>query len=222
MSGKLKSNISDFLPQKKNWQTNSNNNYDRFNNYCFQLCEIIDNKCIKLDMGEEIYVKFLGYLHSQKWNKIIQNNCKHYYYNDLQLIINEYGDQWCKKDKIFSYNSLKNKEISNIDVRVTLYRTNKIPIELFPPITTYHDIRKIRKTRFIKDNVSFELLIIGHRDKCISYEIKIYGNVQTSDVIKQFIKFYKKFNKTELQDFQLSDSMTIQNFDMSKLSLSII
>ena len=29
-------------------------------------------------------------------------------------------------------------------------------------------------------------------------------------------------NKTELQDFQLYDSVTIQNFDMSKLSLSII
>ena len=121
MSGKLKSNISDFLPQKKNWQTNSNNNYDRFNNYCFQLCEIIDNKCIKLDMGEEIYVKILGYLHSQKWNKIIQNNCKHYYYNDLQLIIYEYGDQWCKKDKIFGYNS----RLDTIQATVANYKMKK-------------------------------------------------------------------------------------------------
>lgn len=214
--------LLNLLPIKSANQTNSNSNYDRFNNYCFQICEIIDKNYVKLDIGEEKYIKILGYLHSKKWEKIIQNNCKHFFYNDLQLIINEYGDQWCKKDKIFSYNSLRNNEISNIDVRVTLYRTNKIPIELFPPITTYNDIRKIRKTRFIKDNVSFELLIIGHRDKCISYEIKIYGNVQTSDVIKQFVKFYKKFNKTELQDFQLYDSVTIQNFDMSKLSLSII
>ena len=86
-------------------------------------------------------------------DKIIQNNCKHYYYNDLQLIINEHGDHWCKKDKIFSYNTIKNESIDEMDIRVSLYRTNKIPTEIFPPITEYHDIRKIRKTRFIKKNV---------------------------------------------------------------------
>ncbi len=146
--------ISNFLPSKLGKQTNSKNNYDKFNNYCFQICEIINDNCVKLDIGEENYVKILGYLHSSKWDKIIQNNCKHYFYNDLQLIINEYGDQWCKKDKIFSYNTLKNDNNNEMDIRISLYRTNKIPTEIFPPITKYNDIRKIRKTRFIKKNVN--------------------------------------------------------------------
>ena len=137
--------LLNLLPIKSKFQTNSNSNYDRFNNYCFQICDIIDKKNIKLDIGEEKYIKILGYLHSKKWEKVIQNNCKHFFYNDLQLIVNEYGDQWCKKDKIFSYNTLQNNNDRGNDIRVSLYRTNKIPIDLFPPITTYHDIRKIVK-----------------------------------------------------------------------------
>jgi len=214
----IKSNILNNLPIKDSKQTNSNNNYDKFNNYCFQICEIIDNNVIKLDIGEEKYIKILGYLHSQTWDKIIQNNCKHFYYNDLQLIINEYGDQWCKKDKIFSYNTLQN-DIGD-GIRISLYRTNKIPIEIFPPITNYHDIRKIVKTRFIKNNVSFEILIIGHRDKYLSYEIKIYGNLQSSNVVEQFIEFYEKCEDNN--NLNLCRSIILDNFDISKLSLSII
>ena len=217
----MENNISNFLPSKKAKQTNSKNNYDKFNNYCFQICEIIDKNCVKLDIGEENYVKILGYLHSLRWDKIIQNNCKHYYYNDLQLIINEYGDQWCKKDKIFSYNTLKNEVINEIDIRISLYRTNKIPTEIFPPITNYHDIRKIRKTRFIKKNVSFEILVIGHRDRYISYEIKIYGNV-LSNVVNQFNQFMKKCNEVSFLKFSKKNSVIIDNHDISKLSLSII
>jgi hypothetical protein len=213
--------ISNFLPSKLGKQTNSKNNYDKFNNYCFQICEIINDNCVKLDVGEENYVKILGYLHSSKWDKIIQNNCKHYFYNDLQLIINEYGDQWCKKDKIFSYNTLKNDNNNEMDIRISLYRTNKIPTEIFPPITKYNDIRKIRKTRFIKKNVSFEILVIGHRDKYISYEVKIYGNV-LSNVVSQFTKFMKNFTEVSNLKFTKMNSISIDNYDISKLSLSII
>ena len=214
--------LLNLLPIKSANQTNSNNNYDRFNNYCFQICEIIDKNYVKLDIGEEKYIKILGYLHSKKWEKIIQNNCKHFFYNDLQLIINEYGDQWCKKDKIFSYNTLQNNDDRGNDIRVSLYRTNKIPIDLFPPITTYHDIRKIVKTRFIKDNVSFEVLVIGHRDKCLSYEIKIYGNTQSSNILQQFVNFYEEFCKSTSKDLNLFRSITLNNYDISKLSVSII
>ena len=214
--------LLNLLPIKSANQTNSNNNYDRFNNYCFQICDIIDKNHIRLDIGEEKYIKILGYLHSKKWEKIIQNNCKHFFYNDLQLIINEYGDQWCKKDKIFSYNTLQNNDDRGNDIRVSLYRTNKIPIDLFPPITTYHDIRKIVKTRFIKDNVSFEVLVIGHRDKCLSYEIKIYGNTQSSNILQQFVNFYEEFCKSTSKDLNLFRSITLNNYDISKLSVSII
>ena len=213
--------LLNLLPIKSKFQTNSNSNYDRFNNYCFQICDIIDKNHIKLDIGEEKYIKILGYLHSKKWGKIIQNNCKHFFYNDLQLIINEYGDQWCKKDKIFSYNTLQNTDNKGNDIRVSLYRTNKIPIDLFPPITTYHDIRKIVKTRFIKDNVSFEVLVVGHRDKCLSYEIKIYGNIQSSNIIEQFLNFYKEFCKNTPENLEIIRSITLDNFDISKLSISI-
>jgi hypothetical protein len=214
--------LLNLLPIKSANQTNSNSNYDRFNNYCFQICEIIDKNYVKLDIGEEKYIKILGYLHSKKWEKIIQNNCKHFFYNDLQLIINEYGDQWCKKDKIFSYNTLQNNDDRGNDIRVSLYRTNKIPIDLFPPITTYHDIRKIVKTRFIKDNVSFEVLVIGHRDKCLSYEIKIYGNTQSSNILQQFVNFYEEFCKSTSKDLNLFRSIRLNNYDISKLSISII
>jgi hypothetical protein len=214
--------LLNLLPIKSANQTNSNSNYDRFNNYCFQICEIIDKNYVKLDIGEEKYIKILGYLHSKKWQKIIQNNCKHFFYNDLQLIINEYGDQWCKKDKIFSYNTLQNNDDRGNDIRVSLYRTNKIPIDLFPPITTYHDIRKIVKTRFIKDNVSFEVLVIGHRDKCLSYEIKIYGNTQSSNILQQFVNFYEEFCKSTSKDLNLFRSIRLNNYDISKLSISII
>mgnify|MGYP000002830510 CR=1 FL=1 len=217
----MEHSISNFLPSKMAKQTNSKNNYDKFNNYCFQICEIIDDNCVKLDVGEENYVKILGYLHSLKWDKIIQNNCKHYFYNDLQLIINEYGDQWCKKDKIFSYNTLKNTDMNDMDIRISLYRTNKIPIEIFPPITEYNDIRKIRKTRFIKKNVSFEILVIGHRDRLISYEVKIYGSV-SSNVVKLFTDFMKKLNEVSSLKFSKTKSVSIDNYDISKLSLSII
>ena len=213
--------LLNLLPIKSKKQTNSNSNYDRFNNYCFQICDIINEHYVKLDIGEEKYIKILGYLHSKKWDKIIQNNCKHFFYNDLQLIINEYGDQWCKKDKIFSYNTLQNTNRDENDLRISLYRTNKIPIDLFPPITTYHDIRKIVKTRFIKDNVSFEVLIIGHRDKCLSYEVKIYGNTESSNIIQQFLNFYKEFCKSTPEKLDLIRSIQLDNYDISKLSISI-
>lgn len=213
--------LLNLLPIKSKKQTNSNSNYDRFNNYCFQICDIINEHYVKLDIGEEKYIKILGYLHSKKWDKIIQNNCKHFFYNDLQLIINEYGDQWCKKDKIFSYNTLQNTNNDENDLRISLYRTNKIPIDLFPPITTYHDIRKIVKTRFIKNNVSFEVLIIGHRDKCLSYEVKIYGNTQSSNIIQQFQNFYKEFCKSTPEKLDLIRSIQLDNYDISKLSISI-
>jgi len=217
----MQDSISNFLRSKLAKQTNSKNNYDKFNNYCFQICEIIDKNCVKLDIGEENYVKMLGYFHSLKWDKIIQNNCKHYYYNDLQLIINEHGDHLCKKDKIFSYNTIKNESIDEMDIRISLYRTNKIPIEIFPPITEYHDIRKIRKTRFIKKNISFEILVIGHRDRYISYEIKIYGNA-ISNVVSEFTKFLKDFNEISSFKFRMVNSINIDNYDISKLSLSVI
>ena len=54
--------LLNLLPIKSKFQTNSNSNYDRFNNYCFQICDIIDKKNIKLDIGEEKYIKILGYL----------------------------------------------------------------------------------------------------------------------------------------------------------------
>ena len=126
------------------------------------------------------------------------------------------------QDKIFSYNTLQNNDDRGNDIRVSLYRTNKIPIDLFPPITTYHDIRKIVKTRFIKDNVSFEVLVIGHRDKCLSYEIKIYGNTQSSNILQQFVNFYEEFCKSTSKDLNLFRSITLNNYDISKLSVSII
>mgnify|MGYP000164990926 CR=1 FL=1 len=50
-------------------------------------------------------------------------------------------------------------------------------------------MRKIHKIRFIKDNVSYELLIVGHKNKMMTYEFSMYTNISNKkSLIEKFIK----------------------------------
>ncbi len=223
----LETVVNTYLPKKYEEQTNTTKDYNRFNNYCLIFGKNLNEYCYKTNVGEDIYIKVRKYLESKTeyWDRIIQNSCKHFYYNDLQLIINEYGDLWCKKDKVFSYSILKNTSTNknSLDTKINLYRSNKIPIDLFPPSITYHDMRKVNKIRFIKNNISHELLIINHKNKELTYNVKIYGNIsKLKQIITSYIQIYDIISKDSTNLEVYIDNKIIKNYDISKLAISIM
>jgi len=207
-------NIKNSLPQKEDHNKN-----DKFNSYKIQLGKVINHFCFKNNIGDNSYSKIFSYLNNQKWDEIIQNDVKHYYYNDLQLIINAFGHQCCKKEKVFSYCDFN---YHNYDIRFMLSRYIPIPPVIFPPKDEYHDMRKIKSIRYLRNNVTYELLIVNNLNKTITYEFNMFSSVFNLDKLLQELFFLINFLDNNTVKFKHFHNHYISNSDFNKLSLSIL
>ena len=169
--------MNNFIKKIKNNLPTKNNNkydkYDKYNTYKIIIGKNINNNFFNHNINNVNYSKIFTYLNEQTWDNIMQYDVKHYYYNDLQFIITLDGHHYCKKEKLFSYSDF-NLDNKDLNLRFMLLRYCQINPINFPPITEYHDIRKITKTRFIRNNINIELLLINNHDKSISYEMNIF------------------------------------------------
>lgn len=204
---------------KNNLPIKDNDKFDKYNTYKIILGKNINNFFFKNNINDVSYSKIFTYLNEQTWDNIKQYDVKHYYYNDLQLIITYDGYQYCKKEKLFSYADF-NINNENLDFRLMLIRYCQINPINFPPITEYHDIRKITKTRFIRNNINIELLLINNNDKSISYEINIFSSIiNLDDLLEELYSIFKNlYNNFSINHI---NNKFIQNSD-NKYSLSIL
>ena len=84
-------------------------------------------------------------------------------------------------------------------------------------------MRKVNKIRFIKNNISHELLIINHKNKELTYHVKIYGNIsKLKQIITSFIQIYEIISKDSVNLETYVDNKIIKNYDISKLAISIM
>lgn len=201
------------LPIKENRDKN-----DKFNSYKIILGKNINNNCFKNNITHDIYSQLFFYLNNQQWDDMIQTDTKHYYFNDLQLIINSFGHQCCKKEKIFSYSDFQN---DNQDFRLMISRYIPIPPIYFPSSTEYHDMRKIKKIRYIRDNITYELLIISNNNKSVTYEFNIFSSVCNLDsLLEQLFILLKSIEN--IVKIEHRKTRILENNDFNKLSLSIL
>jgi hypothetical protein len=145
------------------------------------------------DVGFEMQEELMNYLSKEDWKKIIHQQSKYYYWNDLKYIIpvNKTANHKCKKDKIHSYQLY----VSNkLDMKVCNYQEIVIPLDVFPPINEYHDMRLINRSVFYKKDYSIEILSITHQhNDNVTYEIHLCGEdfEKMLPVVKFLSKNYK-------------------------------
>ncbi len=210
---------------------------DKFNLYRINIGKIINNKCFNNDIGNEMYMKLLNYFyephiskntenHSDssrktqfKWQNMIQDT-KIYCYNDLQLVINSSGYQVCQKEKKWSYTNYQISD-NNVDMKLSLYRFIKIPVDIFPPINEYCDIRKMKKYKFFRNDVTTELCVINHLNKQQTYEINLYTNYRNLDKLLENVYSLLQLFHGKHEKITSIGPIYIDNDDYNKLSLSI-
>lgn len=122
------------------------------------------------NIGEENLNKFYDLLKKTK-NKVIHRDSRYYYWNDLKLIISSTGTQKCQKKKI---NHVKIYKSDNYDVRFEYYEEYILPLDIFPPITQYHDIKGINQSVFLNNkNIEYQINNFTHLDEENTYEFTI-------------------------------------------------
>lgn len=147
-----------------------------------QLGKIINDKCYKVDIGEDNFMNLLEkFSNNIEFENIEIQDEKHFYLGDMCLVMNPDGDMICQKYKYNKYDIYKNTEF---DIRITNYNYHNLNKDYFPGITEYNDIRRLNKMSFYKNNVIINMKIITYIDKYITYEIDINT---TSDNHKELI-----------------------------------
>lgn len=150
------------------------------------------------DVGYKIQEELLEYVEKDRWDNIIHQQSKYYYWNDLKYIIpvNKNANHKCKKDKINSY---KIYNSTTFDMRVCEYQEIVLPLDIFPPINEYHDMRLVSRTLLTNKDITLELLSITHQNNDVTYEIQLYGDFQKMDkIIKFMCKRMKEKEEVEL------------------------
>ncbi len=152
------------------------------------------------DIGYQIQEELLEFVEKEQWDSIIHQQSKYYYWNDLKYIIpvNKKANHKCKKDKIHSYQLYTS---STWDMRVCNYQEIVLPLDIFPPINEYHDMRLVSRTVMRQKNYTLELLSITHQNNNVTYEIHMNGDFEKMDkIIKFMCKRLKKYGEeTKLQ-----------------------
>lgn len=108
--------------------------------------------------------------------------CKYYYLNDLKYIITQSGYHRCMKSKIHKYNTTKNLMLCSLQ-EITL------PIDVFPPVTGYHDTRIIERSVFSFNAFSLEVLSVLSNGN-VTYEciITITSGKWNDTLLQDFLK----------------------------------
>lgn len=138
------------------------------------------------DIGYQIQEELMAFLEKEKWDNIMHQQSKYYYWNDLKYIIpvNKNANHKCKKDKINSYTIYTS---STYDMRICDYQEIVLPLDIFPPITEYNDMRLVSRTVMMKKDYTLELLSITHQNNCITHEIQLHGDYHKMNKIIKFM-----------------------------------
>ncbi len=146
------------------------------------------------DIGYTIQEELMKFVEKEQWDSVIHQQSKYYYWNDLKYIIpvNKGANHKCKKDKIHSY---KLYTSSLYDMRVCNCQEIVLPLDIFPPIDEYHDMRLVSRTVMKKKEYTLELLSITHHNNNVTYEIQMRG--QNMEKMEKIIKFMCKRMKEQ-------------------------
>ena len=141
------------------------------------------------DVGYQIQEELMEYLEKEQWDNVIHQQSKYYYWNDLKYIIpvNKKANHKCKKDKIHSY---KLYTSTTLDLKVCNYQEIVVPMDIFPPINEYHDMRLVSRSVFSNKDYNIELLSITHKNNNVTYEIQMNG--REFERMEKVVKFLCK------------------------------
>jgi len=138
------------------------------------------------DVGYKVQEELMEFLQKEQWDNTIHQQSKYYYWNDLKYIIpvNKHANHKCKKDKIHSY---KLYTSNTNDLKVCNFQEIVLPLDIFPPINEYHDMRLVSRTVLIKKDYKIELLSITHQNNNVTYEIQLHGNYEKMEKVIKFL-----------------------------------
>lgn len=137
-----------------------------------------------LNIGNELQEKIVKYIKKHKWIKIINQQNKYYFLEDMKYIITNTGNHKCMKEKI-------HKIIMNENILLSENQEIQIEVEQFPPISKYDDIRICERTVFYNKKYYIEICNYSHIDNNVTFEIKISCIEQ---IPKLILELLTKFN----------------------------
>lgn len=144
-----------------------------------------------------------------KKSKIFHRNARYYYWNDLKLIITSTGTQRCEKNIV---NKVELFSTEQYDIRLETCDKITLPLDIFPPINKYNDIRSVNQSIILSDNIEYQFNNFIHNDELNTYEVKIeFKNKH------DLSKILKSLNLTNLN--KINEEFIIH--DNNKLSISI-
>lgn len=135
-----------------------------------------------LNLTKDNQYNLVKILKSMSWDKVFHYQEKHYHYEDMKYIIDNRNKHFCFKTKILSYDKQDNVFMGQVNII-------NLPIDVFPPITEYHDMIVCERSVFIKDSTQIHVRIVNHINNTVSYEIKI----ESSDK-EEAIKYAQNLN----------------------------
>jgi hypothetical protein len=142
-----------------------------------------EQEYFNIDLGEELQDKIVKYFKSGA-KKTIHQQCKYYYYDDLKYIITSNGIHKCMKNKIHKYSCSDNAMICSL-------QEINIPIDIFPPITSYHGTRIIERSIFQHRNFTVEAMNVVYNNGNITHECLINIYNYEDEVLQSFLREYK-------------------------------
>jgi hypothetical protein len=163
-----------------------------------------DQDCFNIDLGEELQEQIVKYFKPNS-KRVIHQQCKYYYYDDLKYIITDNGVHKCMKNKIHKYSCSDNAMICSLQ-EIT------IPIDIFPPITGYNDTRIIERSIFHHRNFIVEAMNVVYNTGEITYECTINVFDYKDESLQSFLREYKF-------DLNFNDHQTINHGENNVLSI---
>jgi hypothetical protein len=143
----------------------------------------MDDDGFNINLDENLQEKIVNFF-KPSCNNVVHQQCKYYYYNDMKYIIMQNGIHKCIKNKIHKYSTTNNVMICSVQEII-------VPIEQFPPISTYHDTRIIERSLFNFINFSLDVMNVVYNSGYISHECIITvnnNNTLMDPLLQEFIQ----------------------------------
>lgn len=142
-----------------------------------------EETCFNINLDENLQEKIVEFFKPQS-KKFYHQQCKYYFYDDMKYIITQNGIHKCIKNKIHKFASTDNTMICSL-------QEINIPIDYFPPITTYHDTRVIERNMIHYDNFTVEIMDVVYSSGLISHECSIHVKNWDDSKLQEFLKKFK-------------------------------
>lgn len=139
----------------------------------------LNDNCFDINLGEELQERIVNFFKPSS-KKVIHQQCKYYYYDDLKYIITQNGIHKCMKNKIHKYSCSNNAMICSL-------QEISVPIETFPPITGYHDTRIIERSIFQHKCLDVEVMNVVYNNGIITHECSVIVRDLDDPLFKSFI-----------------------------------